>query len=79
MADLLMASHGLKKDDVRPFVLHSARRRVIEQARPPRSHRPEIAHLRHVLRAFGNMSSTTILFVLEEALRSGSRRRATRP
>ena len=33
MADLLMASQGLKKDDIRHFVLHSAGRRVIEQAR----------------------------------------------
>src|SRR5467141_2758517 len=33
MADLLMDSQGLKKEDVRHFVLHSAGRRVIEQAR----------------------------------------------
>jgi len=72
MAELLMTSHGLKKDDVRHFVLHSAGRRVIEQARALLDLRDaEIAHSRHVLRAFGNMSSATILFVLEEALRSG--------
>ena len=33
MADTLMATQGLKRTDVRHFVLHSAGRRVIEQAR----------------------------------------------
>ena len=33
MANRLMESQGLKKEDVRHFVLHSAGRRVIEQAR----------------------------------------------
>jgi predicted naringenin-chalcone synthase len=73
MADLLMTSHGLKKDDVRHFVLHSAGRRVIEQARTLlQLTDAQIAHSRHVLRVFGNMSSATVLFVLEEALRSGA-------
>ena len=31
MADALLASHGLKKEDIAHFVLHSAGRRVIEQ------------------------------------------------
>src|SRR4029434_9450801 len=71
MAEILMASHGLKKDDVRHFVLHSAGRRVIEQARTLLELTDaQLAHSRHVLRVFGNMSSATILFVLEEALRS---------
>jgi alkylresorcinol/alkylpyrone synthase len=73
MADLLMASHGLKKDNVRHFVLHSAGRRVIEQAKTLLELTDDqIAHSRHVLRVFGNMSSATVLFVLEEALRSGA-------
>src|SRR6185369_13927109 len=33
IAEALMESQGLKKDDVRHFVLHSAGRRVIEQAK----------------------------------------------
>jgi alkylresorcinol/alkylpyrone synthase len=73
MAEILMASHGLKQDDVRHFVLHSAGRRVIEQARVLLGlSDAQLAHSRHVLRAFGNMSSATVLFVLEEALRSGA-------
>jgi predicted naringenin-chalcone synthase len=73
MAEILMATHGLKKDDVAHFVLHSAGRRVIEQAKTLLELTDaQIAHSRHVLRVFGNMSSATILFVLEEALRAGA-------
>ena len=63
---------GLKKEDIRHFVLHSAGRRVIEEARRLLDlDDTQVAHSRHVLRHFGNMSSATVLFVLEEALRSG--------
>ena len=73
MADILMTSHGLKRDDVRHFVLHSAGRRVIEQARTLLGLTDaQLAHSRHVLRVYGNMSSATVLFVLEEALKSGA-------
>jgi predicted naringenin-chalcone synthase len=75
MADLLMESQGLKKNDVRHFVLHSAGRRVIEQAKKLLDLTDDqLAHSRHVLRTFGNMSSATVVFVLEEALRAGSPR-----
>jgi alkylresorcinol/alkylpyrone synthase len=75
MADLLMESQGLKKEDVRHFVLHSAGRRVIEQAKKLLDLTDDqLAHSRHVLRAFGNMSSATVVFVLEEALRAGAPR-----
>ncbi len=71
MAERLMESQGLKKEDVRHFVLHSAGRRVIEQARKLLDlDDSQIAPSRLVLRRFGNMSSATVLFVLEETLRS---------
>jgi predicted naringenin-chalcone synthase len=70
MAALLMASQGLKRDDVRYWVLHSAGRRVIDRARTLLELTEEqVAHSRAVLRHYGNMSSATILFVLEEMLR----------
>src|SRR6266403_1521079 len=72
MAERLMEAQGLKKEDVRHFVLHSAGRRVIEQARRLLDlDHAQVAHSRHVLERFGNMSSATVLFVLEETLRSG--------
>jgi alkylresorcinol/alkylpyrone synthase len=71
MADLLMASHGLKRDDIRHWVLHSAGRRVIEHARRLMElDESRVAHSRRVLRHFGNMSSATVVFVLDEVLRA---------
>ena len=70
MADILIAAEGLKLADIRHFVLHSAGRRVIEQARKLMGLSEEqVAASRHVLRHFGNMSSATVLFVLDEVLR----------
>ena len=71
MADLLLATRDLKRTDVRHFVLHSAGRRVIEQARRLMGlDEQQLAHSRHVLKHFGNMSSATVLFVLDELLRA---------
>jgi len=73
MAEALMVTQGLKREDVHHFVLHSAGRRVIDQARRLMDLREEdVTASRHVLRRFGNMSSATILFVLDEVLRSGA-------
>ena len=73
MANRLMESQGLKKEDVRHFVLHSAGRRVIEEARRLLDlDDAQVAHSRHVLKHFGNMSSATVLFVLAETLQSGA-------
>jgi predicted naringenin-chalcone synthase len=70
MARLLMETQGLKRDDVRHWVLHSAGRRVLDGARALLDLTDgQMAHARTVLREFGNMSSATILFVLERTLR----------
>jgi alkylresorcinol/alkylpyrone synthase len=72
MAEALLAGHNLKQQDIRHFVLHSAGRRVIDQAQKLMGlDESAIAHSRHVLRHFGNMSSATVLFVLDEMLRTG--------
>jgi predicted naringenin-chalcone synthase len=70
MAAGLLAAHGLKQEDVARWVLHSAGRRVIEEAQRLLGLSDEdVAASREVLRAYGNMSSATVLFVLEEILR----------
>jgi len=70
MAAALMAAQGLKRDDIGYWVLHSAGRRVIDRARSLLELSEEqVSHSRSVLRRFGNMSSATILFVLDETLR----------
>jgi alkylresorcinol/alkylpyrone synthase len=73
MAEILMAEQGLKREDVRYWVLHSAGRRVLDRAGELLDLTPEdTAASRTVLRRYGNMSSATILFVLEETLRTAS-------
>ncbi len=70
MADALLASHGLKKEDVAHFVVHSAGRRVIEQVgKLMELDESRLAHSRSVLQKYGNMSSATVVFVLDELLR----------
>jgi predicted naringenin-chalcone synthase len=70
MARELMDAQGLKRADVRHWILHSAGRRVLDRARDLLDlSDAQMAHARGVLREFGNMSSATILFVLERTLR----------
>jgi alkylresorcinol/alkylpyrone synthase len=69
MADALMAAQGLKTDDIAHFVLHSAGRRVIEQVgRLMALDERRLAHSRRVLQRYGNMSSATVVFVLDDLL-----------
>ncbi|MGH7895715.1 MAG: type III polyketide synthase [Candidatus Binatia bacterium] len=70
MARALMETQGLKANDIRYWALHSAGRRVLDRARTLLDLTDgQMAHARGVLREFGNMSSATILFVLERLLR----------
>jgi len=70
MARALMETQGLKANDIRHWALHSAGRRVLDRARTLLDLTDgQMAHARGVLREFGNMSSATILFVLERLLR----------
>jgi alkylresorcinol/alkylpyrone synthase len=73
MAVVLMRTHGLKREDVRHWILHSAGRRVLDRAQQALGlSDEELAYSRSVLRHYGNMSSATILFVLEAMLRAES-------
>jgi len=73
MTAILMATQGLKREDIAYWILHSAGRRVIDRARTLLElTEDQVSHSRSVLRRFGNMSSATILFVLEETLREES-------
>jgi alkylresorcinol/alkylpyrone synthase len=69
MAVSLLESQGLKQKDVAFWILHSAGRRVIEQTMKLLALGEEdVAASREVLRRYGNMSSATVIFVLQEAL-----------
>ena len=73
MADVLLAEQGLKRRDIRYWVLHSAGRRVLDRAAELLDLAPaQTAASRTVLRRHGNMSSATIVFVLEETLQTAA-------
>jgi alkylresorcinol/alkylpyrone synthase len=75
VATRLLKDHGLRREDVRFWVLHSAGRRVIERAQTALGlPDADLAFSREVLRRYGNMSSATVLFVLDEVLRTGAPR-----
>lgn len=71
----LVKDHGIRPEDVRFWVLHSAGRRVIERAQAALGlGDDDVRFSRAVLRRYGNMSSATVLFVLDEVLRTGAPR-----
>jgi predicted naringenin-chalcone synthase len=71
LSESILKDHGLMKDDVRFWVLHSAGRRVIENAQALLGlSDADVAYSRDVLRRYGNLSSATVLFVLDAVLRS---------
>lgn len=73
MAQALLDLQGLKREDVRHWVLHSAGRRVLDRARTLLAlDDGALAPARAVLREYGNMSSATILFVLDRVLRANA-------
>jgi polyketide synthase Type III len=75
----MLKDHGLGRQDVRFWVLHSAGRRVLERAQTALELTDDdLVFSRDVLRRFGNLSSATVLFVLDEVLRRGRPRRGDR-
>lgn len=67
-----LAANGLALPDIRRFILHPGGRKVLSayaEALDLSQH--DLRHSREVLRRFGNMSSPSVLFVLERALADG--------
>jgi alkylresorcinol/alkylpyrone synthase len=68
--DAFLAEHGLRRSEVAHWILHPGGRRVIEVMAERLCLAPErVAATRAVLAEHGNMSSATVLFVLDEVLR----------
>jgi alkylresorcinol/alkylpyrone synthase len=71
LADAL-ASVGLTRDDLRHFVIHPGGAKVLDAFEEVLGLEPGALHFpREVLREHGNMSSVTVLFILERLLESG--------
>jgi predicted naringenin-chalcone synthase len=71
--DPLLERNGLKRDDVRFWGIHPGGSKIIDylQARLGLTE-AHLAHSRGVLRDYGNMSSPTVLFVLDRIQRCGA-------
>jgi predicted naringenin-chalcone synthase len=68
-----LADHGLAAADVNSWAIHPGGPRIVEAAGAAMGLRPEqTAVSREILQQFGNMSSATVLFILESLLRSGA-------
>jgi alkylresorcinol/alkylpyrone synthase len=67
-----LRSHGLERSDVSRWVMHPGGRRIIEvMAEQLGLQEGDLAPTEAVLSEHGNMSSVTVLFVLDEILRRG--------
>ncbi len=70
LIERLLKDHELSREEVRHWILHSAGYRVLDRAqRELGLSDADLAAPRAVLRAYGNLSSATVLFVLGETLR----------
>lgn len=66
----LLAPHGLRQDDLGSFVIHPGGRRILDVLQQVLALSDEaLADSREILRTCGNMSSATVLFVLQRAMR----------
>lgn len=71
----LLDRNGLSQQDVRFWVTHPGGRKVIDNVQAALGLTEEqLRFSRSVLRNYGNMSSATVLFVLDELVRSGEPR-----
>jgi len=70
----LLAPRGLERGDVDFWAIHPGGRRIVERAREALDlSDADVAASLEVLRRYGNMSSPTVLFVLEHILQRSSR------
>jgi polyketide synthase Type III len=75
LIEKLLASNNLTKDNIDHWILHSGGRKVIDGIQREVGLTDEqVRHSKRVLRNFGNTSSPTVIFVLDETIRSASPR-----
>jgi alkylresorcinol/alkylpyrone synthase len=73
LAGELLAEHGLRPEAITHWVVHAGGRTVIDAVQAALSlDETHVASARTVLRRHGNMSSPTVLFALDEEVRSRS-------
>lgn len=71
----LLERNGIRQSDVRFWIAHPGGRKVLDNVQKHFAlAESQVRFSRHVLRNFGNMSSSTVLFVLNEILDHGDPR-----
>ena len=69
--DSLLRRHNLNRSDIRFWVMHPGGRKVIDSVRRHMGlSDDQVEFSRKVMRDYGNMSSPTVMFVLEEVVRT---------
>jgi alkylresorcinol/alkylpyrone synthase len=68
LVEALLARHGLRPSDLRFTALHPGGRRILEDLDADLGIGGMTEPSWHVLRSFGNLSSATVLFVLDDVL-----------
>jgi alkylresorcinol/alkylpyrone synthase len=72
VVNCFLGARGLQREDVTRWILHPGGRRIIEAMSDCLGLAPDdLAPTERVLAEHGNMSSVTVLFVLDEILRAG--------
>ena len=71
----LLRRHGLAQSDIRFWVVHPGGRKVIDNVQKHFGMTDDqLRFSRNILRNYGNMSSPTVMFVLDEIVRAGDPR-----
>ena len=71
----IVTNAGISREDIRHWVIHSGGRKVIDAIKTEVGlTETQLSSSRTVLRNYGNMSSPTVLFVLQETMRQSSPR-----
>jgi alkylresorcinol/alkylpyrone synthase len=74
VVDAFLAKHGGDLNDIAGFICHPGGAKVLDALEECFGlQRGDLRHAREVLRAHGNMSAATVLFVLRRALDQGAR------
>ncbi len=77
--DELLCPQGLSRKDIRHWLIHPGGRKVMDRIQEALSlSDADLAVSRRILRNYGNMSSPTVLFVLNDVLETGSARAGDR-
>ncbi len=73
VVDRFLAQNGLQRQDIRFWAIHPGGAKIVDYLQDALGLSPEdLQFSRQVLRQYGNMSSVTIFFVLDEILRRGN-------